>query len=193
MVPAILGDAKFWQLLVRFDEDLAGEVRSARCPHCGGALHSARYRRKPRGVARALLGEAYAQRLSFCCAREGCRLRTTPASVRFLGRRVYLGAFVVLISALSRGLSGVRRTQLRKQFTPALSDRTLRRWRRWWTEVFAATRWWHGAGGRFMPPIDSVELPGVFLERFGASAPGQRMLDVLAFLRPFSLHAQRIR
>ncbi len=190
MVPATLGDANFWRLLLRFDEDLAGEVRSARCPHCGAALHSARYPRKPRGVARALLGEAYAQRLSFCCAREGCRLRTTPASVRFLGRRVYLAAFVVLISALSQGLTGARRAQLCKRFTPALSERTLRRWRRWWTEVFPATRWWQGARARFMPPIDAAQLPGVLLERFTASAPERRLLDVLAFLVPLSIDSE---
>jgi hypothetical protein len=109
---AILTDAKFWRFLLRLDEDLAAQAQQLGCPHCGGRLHSARYPRKPRGVARGLLGPGYEWRLSFCCAREGCRSRTTPASVRFLGRRVYLGALVVLVTALSQGLSGRRRAQL---------------------------------------------------------------------------------
>jgi len=96
MVPAYLADAKFWRLLLRFDEDVAAQVRAFGCPLCGSVLHSARYRRKPRGAPRAVLGEAYERRLSLCCAREGCRRRTTPVSVRFFGRRVYLAALVVL-------------------------------------------------------------------------------------------------
>jgi len=191
MLPAILDDAKFWRLLWRFDEDLAAEVRASGCPHCDAPLHSARYPRKPHGVARALLGEEYGYRLSFCCAREGCRRRATPASVRFLGRRVYLGALVVLVTALSQGLGGARRAQLREQF--GISERTLRRWRRWWREVFPATRWWHGERGRFVPAVEPAQLPGALLERFNAAEPMRRLLEVLAFLAPLSLGAERAR
>jgi len=88
-----LGDAKLWGVLYRIDEDLAAQARAGGCPHCGAAPHSARYPRKPRGVARAQLGEEYEHRLSLCCAREGCRRRTTPPSVRLLGQRVYLGGW----------------------------------------------------------------------------------------------------
>ena len=66
-----------------------------------GMLHSARYPRKPRGGLDDL-GPDYATRLSFCCAVDGCRRRTTPPSVRYLGRRVYLGAVVVLVTAMTR-------------------------------------------------------------------------------------------
>ncbi|NLS97786.1 MAG: hypothetical protein GXX96_37065 [Planctomycetaceae bacterium] len=37
--------------------------------------------------------------------RDGCRKRTTPLSVRFLGRKVYLGAVVVLVAAMRQGPS----------------------------------------------------------------------------------------
>ena len=103
MLHAIGMDARFWRFLVRLDEDLAAEVQRLGCGHCGACVHSARYPRKPRGVARAILGPDYDWRLSFCCAREGCRRRATPGSVRFFGRRVYLSALVVLVSALSQG------------------------------------------------------------------------------------------
>jgi hypothetical protein len=34
------------------------------------------------------LDKGYGQRFSFCCAVGGCRKRTTPPSLRFLGRKV---------------------------------------------------------------------------------------------------------
>ncbi len=79
-----------------------------------------RYPRKPRGVARRVVDDSIGTRLSFCCAREGCRRRHTPASVRFLCRRVFLGAVVVLVTALSSGLTG-------KRGEPPPADRRSRR------------------------------------------------------------------
>src|SRR5271157_3163910 len=99
---AVLTDAKFHGQLLVFDRDLAASARAARCWRCGGALHSASYDRKPRGGP-AGLGEEYAERFSFCCAVDGCRKRTTPPSLRFLGRHVYLATVVTLISALMLG------------------------------------------------------------------------------------------
>lgn len=54
----------------------------------------------------------YKTRLSFCCASEGCRHRTTPPSVHFLGCKSYLGVIVILITALEHGLSLRRRQWL---------------------------------------------------------------------------------
>jgi hypothetical protein len=44
--------------------------------------------------------ESFDRRFSLCCGREGCRRRATPPSVRFLGRRVYVGAVVIVASVL---------------------------------------------------------------------------------------------
>lgn len=99
----VLSDSRFFVLLTQFDQDLAAQARAAGC-RCGGRLHSARYPRKPRGGP-ADLGPAYEWRLSFCCAEEDCRRRVTPPSMRYLGRRVYLGGVVVLVSAMEHGLS----------------------------------------------------------------------------------------
>ena len=93
----VLSDARFYELLLKFDEDLAALARRFACD-CGGALHVADYERKPRG-ALALLPAGYGSRFSFCCAREGCRHRATPPSIRYLGRKVYLGVVVVLVTA----------------------------------------------------------------------------------------------
>ena len=191
MLPAYLGDAKFWRVLYRFDEDLAAEVQAEGCTYCDAPLHFARYPRKPRGVARAVLGADYDRRLSFCCAREGCRRRTTPQSVRFFGRRVYLGAMVVLISALSQGFTVTRRLRLCQQL--GLSERTVRRWIRWWREVFPGTVWWRGARGRFVPALDVAQLPGSLLERFTAREPAAQLHDALRFLAPLSIGAEQAR
>ncbi len=95
MYRALLADARFHNLLLALDRDLAAAARAKGCAHCGGVLHSARFRRKLRGSP-AGVDEDYDHRLSFCCAVELCRRRMTPPSFRFLGRKVFLGVVVVL-------------------------------------------------------------------------------------------------
>ena len=90
-------------------------------------LHSVRYPRKPRGIS-AVLDTSYETRLSFCCATEGCRRQTTPPSIRFLGREVYLGVIIILVTALEQGLTPRRRKQLIEQLD--LYPQTLSRWRK---------------------------------------------------------------
>lgn len=184
MSHAFLCSARFWGFLFELDRDLAAEVRSAGCPHCGAVLHSARYPRKPRGIARSVLGEGYEWRLSFCCARQGCRQRCTPPSVRFFSRRVYLGPLVVLISALTHGVSSRRRNALREHF--GLSDRTLWRWRRWWRETMPTTTWWRSAKAQFIPPLDLCALPASLLERFSHPELEGRLVALVRFLTPLS-------
>ena len=81
MYAAVLADSRLDTLLQRLDEDLAAEQRAGGCPRCGGVLHSARYRRKPRGVP---TGET--RRLSFCCAVQDCRKRATPIACSAVSR-----------------------------------------------------------------------------------------------------------
>jgi hypothetical protein len=184
--PSILQDARLYALLQRLDLDLAEGARAARCVHCGDVLHRADYPRKPRGGPRAL-GAEYDRRLSFCCAREGCRRRRTPPSVRFLGRRVYLGAVVVLVTALHHGLTGKRAARLRAQF--GVDARTLRRWRSWWREAFAASAFWKGAQGGFLPSVSRERLPASLLERFRGPDEGAVLVATLRFLAPITTTA----
>jgi hypothetical protein len=85
MCHPLLGDARLFTVLLKIDFDLAAMARTQGCAQCGGPVHCANYPRKPRGGP-AGLSDADCLRLSFCCAREGCRSRNTPPSVRFLGR-----------------------------------------------------------------------------------------------------------
>jgi hypothetical protein len=99
-------DREFFSRLTRIDEEIARQVAAARCSWCGGPLYRSDYDRKPRGGLIAAAGEKHVRRISLCCGSEGCRHRATPPSVRFLGRRVYLGAAVVVASALVLTLVG---------------------------------------------------------------------------------------
>ena len=181
MCHALLSDSTLWKLLLRFDEDLAADVRIHGCP-CGGALHSARYPRKPRGGP-CELGPEYSSRLSLCCAREGCRKRTTPRSVRFLGRRVYLGAVVVLLSALRGEITTKRMEYLRVLLGVGL--RTLRRWRTWWRGAFVTSALWKEMRGRFLPPVEVDALPASLLERFSGD-DRSRLIRALLFFSPLT-------
>ena len=112
MIEAVLFDSRFHELLVEMDREIAEAERQRGCV-CGGPLHRADYLRQARGLAP---GVATAQtRFSFCCAREGCRRRATPPSLRFLGRRTYVATVVVLASALQQGVCARRARMLRER------------------------------------------------------------------------------
>jgi hypothetical protein len=182
MYATLLADGRLYELLQQFDQDLAAEQRAAGCPRCGGVLHSACYPRKPRGYVGRLSPE-YGRRLSFCCAREDCRKRATPPSLRFLGRKVYLGAVVVLISALRCGPTPARLRYLEQRV--GVSRRTLMRWRRWWCEQLIGTPFWRAASGALMPPVEHAQLPASLLERF-AGAARDRLTSLLRFIAPIT-------
>lgn len=181
MCHAFFADSRFYQFLFQLDRQIAAPVQAAGCSHCGGPLHVAAYPRKPRGP-RGVLDASYATRLSFCCSREGCRRRTTPPSVRFLGRKVYLGVVVVLVTALEHGLTARRRRQLIEELD--LWPQTLSRWRRWWRECFATSRCWRVERGRFVPPVAEAGLPGALLGRLTGSKGPHRVCQLLGLIAP---------
>lgn len=180
MCHAFLSDSRFHQLLFRIDQEIAAEVQAGGCC-CGGVLHSARYPRKPRGLC-VMRDESGVTRLSFCCAVDGCRRRTTPPSVRFLGRKVYTGAMVILLTALEHGLSPRRRQWLIE--TLDIWPQTLCRWRKWWRETFSASRCWQAQRGNFMPPLALSQLPGALLGRLTGNNLQQRLCQLLVLLMP---------
>ena len=189
MLQKLLGDTSFHRLLQGIDEDVAQGVRSKGCPHCGAALHSARYERKPRGGPSELPAK-YERRASFCCAAAGCRKRVTPPALRFWGRRVYLGPVFLLVFSLHHGVTQRRTEDLRKELqAPTLSRRTLRRWRQWWLEVLPRSSFWSSARTRFMPPVDEKLLPASLLERFGQSDDAERVVAALRYLAPVTAGA----
>jgi hypothetical protein len=167
-------DATLFDALTEIDRELAAIAQVGGCRHCAGRLDHADYPRKPRGGP-PNLSAAYDTRLSFCCA--SCRKRLTPPSVRFLGRKVYLGAIVVVAAVLRQGPTPWRVARLRDQL--GVSADTLRRWHRWWRDAFVRTAFWRVARSRILPPVDSADLPRALLVRF----IGDGLAPVMAMLR----------
>lgn len=183
MYQQLLGDAAFYRLLLRFDEELAAAERPKGCRVCGKRLEASDFPRKPRGMA-GDLGGRFAERLSFCCADRTCRKRRTPPSLRFLGRKVYLGAVVVLIAAMRCGASPARMRRLHELV--GVSRHTVLRWRKWWREQLPATPFWRALTGALMPPISIADLPASLLEGF-AGTPEERLILLLRALAPVSV------
>jgi hypothetical protein len=163
--------------LCAIDEAVAAEVRAGGCGHCGGALDHGDYPRKVRGLP-AAQEEAWSRRISWCCRR--CRLRTTPPSVRFLGRRVYAAPWVVVAAAYDAATRALG--------APA---RTVRRWSAWWRTAFVATGLWRDVRGRLLPPVDDAALPGSLLARFAGPVVDQ-VVALLRLVAPLTTSPPRI-
>jgi len=182
MTVNILQQPSFFQFLAAIDSDLASRARLQGCSFCGGTLHSACYPRKPRGGSMELETAVTTTRQSFCCDR--CRRRTTPESVRFLGRRVYPGFIMVLLSGMQSGVTNNLIDELRLHL--GVARRTLQRWRHWWREIFVETPFWDLGKGRFTPPIEPAALPKSLLDRFSGKDAQSQLVRCLQFLAPLS-------
>jgi hypothetical protein len=191
MLPVCAVGDKILQWLVEIDEATCKRVAAGGCRWCDGPLHRSDYPRKPRGGLLAAIGEVFFWRLSLCCGREGCRRRATPPSVRFLGRRVYLGAAVILGSIASQALATAREV---KRVT-GIPARTVGRWRLWWQTQFTESRLFEEQRGRFIPPLVIAELPAALVERFdllagrigcAAQDKAHALLRTLGFVSPLT-------
>lgn len=183
----LFADSRLFELLLKFDEDLAAETKRGGCQVCGGRLDSGRYPRKPRATKAMVLPASYDWRFSYSCAT--CRKRHTPPSTRFLGRRVFLGAVVVLATAMQQGLASWRASRLRALF--GVSERTLARWRTWWAEAFAESAFWKAAKAAFAPPVDATRAPSTLWERF-TGEDAARLGALLRWLAPLSTPADYV-
>ncbi len=165
-------DASFLDQFTAIDFEFLRQAIAKGCPLCGGPLHVANYPRKPRGLPDGL-ADAFCSRFSACCGH--CRKRCTPWSVRFLGRRVYAGA-IVLLATMGVLVCGA-------------ADRTVDRWSVWWTQVLPATTFWLGLRARFVPAIPATGLPAGLLERFEAvvgQQSGKAVTAALVALAPLT-------
>jgi hypothetical protein len=98
---------------------------------------------------------------------------------------VYLGAVVVLASALQHGVSAFRARRLTELF--GASRQTLLRWRSWWLKAFPASRFWQGLRARLMPAVDETALPCSLVERFEhCGVEGGVLAGLLGVLQPIS-------
>jgi len=162
MLPETRLSAEVFAQLFKKDEEIARAVAAQNCMHCGGPLHVANYHRKPRGAVLAAAGEAFTLRHSLCCGRQGCRKRTLPPSLRFLGRRVYLEAVVLFATVLAQAAQLLRAARE----ATGVPVWTLRRWLAWWPGEVPTTPWWTQLRALFVPPPpEETQLPSSFVLR----------------------------
>ena len=166
---------EFFEELTAIDAAILDRAAKEACRFCGGPLHRGDYARKPRGGLVAVAAETFARRFSLCCGREGCRCRATPPSVRFLGRRVYVGAIVIVASVVAL-VQAIASAATRATGVPA---RTTRRWLRWWRGPFVEI------SGRLVPAVERRSLPTSILERLLGPASA-RVQNLLAWLAPIT-------
>jgi hypothetical protein len=177
MILSSLNSPVIFQSLDEIDLEIAAEAKRAGCQFCKNLpLHIANYPRKPRG-ALVQLPESYLIRFSFCCPKEGCRKRTTPPSVRFLGRKVYLATMVTLLTAISGGATPQARKKLCKEF--GVDHKTLKRWHLWWKDLFNQVAFWKILKGFLNQPFHFEDGILELITRFKGPFKDQ----LIAFLR----------
>jgi hypothetical protein len=169
---------EFFEGLTAIDVAIVERAAKEPCRDCGGPLYRGDYPRKPRGGRIAAAAEAFARRFSLCCGRDGCRRRATPPSVRFLGRRVYVGAVVIVASAVALTTVAAN-AAVRATGVPA---RTTRRWLRWWRGPFTTSGPFVDLSARLVPAPARQGLPISLLERLSGdqSTPVAKLLAWLA-------------
>jgi hypothetical protein len=173
--------SEFFEGLMAIDARIAQQVQSGACRFCGGRLHRGDYPRKPRGGVIARAAETFRRRFSLCCSEEGCRRRATPPSVRFLGRRVYASAVVIVASAVAL----LTATASQAMRSTGIAARTTRRWLRWWRGTFPSTEVFVELSGRFLPALSRPRLPASILERLTGTLAA-RVQSLLRWLLPLT-------
>ena len=103
--------------------------------------------------------------------------------MRFLGRKVYLGAVVLVACVLRQGPTPWRGARLRALL--GVSADTVARWHRWWRDAFVRTAFWKAARAGFARPVDEGDLPRGLLERFTGDARAQ-VIATLRLLTPLT-------
>lgn len=182
MYQSLLVNASFYHQLVDLDRIIADQAKASGCP-CHGTYHQSNYARKPRGIP-AGVGPCASLRFSFCCSREGCRKRLTPPSLRFLGRKVYSSAVILLIFKLKAHTNEQRVEALNNLLRTNLSVETIRRWRRFWTVKLPANPLWQRHHLAFYP--GASRLPESLFDLTQGEA-SDRVIHLLRLLLPLSV------
>lgn len=110
--------------------------------------------------------------------------------MRYLGRKVYVGAVVIVASAvggaaLAAGLRPPRRIE-------GVLARTVGRWLTWWQTVFALGPFWREAKAFFATPVEIAPLPASLLARFGRAGAAS-VETLLRFIAPVTTESVRAR
>ena len=148
-------------------------------------MRRANYPRVSRGLSE-LLDISHVVRFSFCCSGDECRRRTTPPSVRILGRKQYLPwAFLCCCCVPRRQLSRKHTSRdLRACLRP--HEKTVCRWLAWWRDIVPNTQFWTHAKGLFMPTLNINVLCDELVEVFSVTHSSTGIHRLLLFISPLS-------
>jgi hypothetical protein len=160
----ILKITEFFKILFLIDVDMAERFMLTDCPKCGARLHRGNYSRKPYGIPENIPDE-WLIRHSFCCSNRNCRRRVLPPSCRFLDRKVYWSAIILVAVTLKQGRTqGYGINKLKEKFN--VSRHTLKRWITYFKEVFPVSHRWKEIKGRIGIPVSHDDLPGSVIHFF---------------------------
>lgn len=182
MLSELFQNVSLFRLLHQIDKDLAEACRQAGCPFCQGPLHMAPYLRKPRGGP-PNIPEQYQVRLSLCCSRENCRRRVLPPSCLFMGRKVYWGAVILIITTLrQRKPQEPSINMLERKFD--VPRNTIVRWIHYFRDIFPGSAPWQRLRGQVSPQVKNHDLPGSLVEYFLSYHPTSAggLINCLRFL-----------
>lgn len=174
----------FWQKLYEVDEEIAKFFHGLPCVFCLDRLNWANYPRKPRGIPPEAV-KYFELRFSHCCSR--CRKRRTPPSARFMGRRVYVSIFLIIIFCLNS--REFYQKIISATTANSFSRRTLNRWLIWWDCTIPISPIWKKISGNLKPNIDNKFLPLFIIEQFfeANGKTDKAILLLLKFLSPMAV------
>jgi len=108
------------------------------------------YIRKPRGfpeeVSSDILEKYFSFRFSYLCL--DCRKRMTPPSIRFLGRKVYVSAAIIMACKAIELGHAVSLEEIRRLISKYIPKITARRWVAWWRQAVWNSSFWREWQGK---------------------------------------------
>jgi hypothetical protein len=192
MISEPLQNERFFYELYIIDTRIAEYYRRMPCPHCNGPLYFSNYFRIPRGETVVGLPKEYFIRYSLCCGNEGCRRRVIPPSCRFLDRKVYWHAAILIIMSEFQNTK-VCVFKLAKKFN--ISRNTIARWIKFYQNIFPSSRKWQKIRGMVAAFITNDELPSNLVNHFLnlKSSAQDALISCLKFLSKGSGFCHKIR
>ena len=126
------------------------------CRHCKGkSLYADPYPRKPRGfppvLPQEVISKYFSFRFSFLC--NDCNRRTTPRSVRFLGRKIYIAPSILWVTYTAEQGHLPDLAILRNILEPFFGAKTSGRWLDWWREAVWKSPFWKEFQGQILSTI----------------------------------------
>ena len=92
------------------------------------------------------------------------------------------------VSCLMVGINERRLNQVKQHFGISVSERTWKRWRRWWRDKFVATPFWQQIKGFALQALQiEKSFPRALLSLFKKKRLGEKIILLLRLLSPLTV------